>query len=112
MLSSTTLVRSARDRAQTDQAFSAADLTRDVAFEVTAADLMASVVAAGLGVAMLPSAYVPRLTGVTTIEVADGPTRVEHLVWSRLGRTPAVNAFLAVLKIPTGPPPEQQRPVP
>ncbi|MGS2620086.1 LysR substrate-binding domain-containing protein [Micromonospora sp. LZ34] len=99
-------------RAQTDQAFSAADLARDVAFEVTAADLMAELVAAGLGVAMLPSAYVPRLTGVTTIEVAEAPARVEHLVWSRLGRTPAVNAFLAVLKIPIGAAPERQRPGP
>ncbi|MEV1072804.1 LysR family transcriptional regulator [Micromonospora parva] len=97
-------------RAQTDQAFSAAGLARDVAFEVTAADLMADLVAAGLGVAMLPSAYVPRLNGVTTIAVADAPARVEHLVWSRLGRTPAVNAFLAVLKIPGGAHPERQRP--
>ncbi|MEU4475608.1 LysR family transcriptional regulator [Micromonospora sp. NPDC023888] len=97
-------------RAQTDQAFSAAGLTRDVAFEVTAADLMADLVAAGLGVAMLASTYVPRLTGVTAIAVADAPARVEHLVWSRLGRTPAVNAFLAVLKIPAGSSPERQRP--
>ncbi|MGW2625743.1 LysR family transcriptional regulator [Micromonospora taraxaci] len=91
-------------RAQTDQAFSAANLVRDVAFEVTAADLMAELVAAGLGVAMLPSAYVPRLSGVSTVDVADAPARVEYLVWSRLGRTPAVDAFLAVLKIPTGSP--------
>ncbi|MCW3819403.1 LysR family transcriptional regulator [Micromonospora sp. DR5-3] len=99
-------------RAQTDQAFSAADLARDVAFEVTAADLMAELVAAGLGVAMLPSTYVPRLTGVAAIEVADAPARIEHLVWSRLGRTPAINAFLAVLKIPIGAAPERQRPGP
>ncbi|MEU1250784.1 LysR family transcriptional regulator [Micromonospora arida] len=91
-------------RAQTDHAFAAANLVRDVAFEVTAADLMAELVAAGLGVAMLPSAYVPRLSGVSTVEVADAPARVEYLVWSHLGRTPAVEAFLDVLKIPPGSP--------
>lgn len=91
-------------RAQSDQAFSAAGLSRDVAFEVTTADfMMARLVGQGLGIAMLPSAYVSQLTGVTTIEVADAPTRVEYVIWSRDGRTPAATAFLAILDIPAIP---------
>ncbi len=86
-------------RAQSDQAFSAAGLVRDVAFEVTTADYIARLVRPGLAVALLPSAYVPQLAGVVTIDVTDAPGRVEYLVWSRFGRTPAATAFLAVLGI-------------
>ncbi|WAL63597.1 LysR family transcriptional regulator [Amycolatopsis cynarae] len=90
-------------RIQSDLAFSAAGLSRDVAFEVTTADYIARLVAPGLAVAMLPSAYVPQLTGasVTTIEVTDAPARVEHVAWSRVNLTPAGKAFLGILGIPT-----------
>ncbi|MDX3233715.1 LysR family transcriptional regulator [Streptomyces sp. ME19-01-6] len=87
-------------RAQSDQAFSAAGLSRDVAFEVSTADFMARLVGQGLAIAMLPSAYVPQLTGVTTIEVTDAPARVEYVIWSPAGRPPAATAFLAILDIP------------
>jgi DNA-binding transcriptional LysR family regulator len=90
-------------RTQSDLAFAAAGLHRDVAFEVTTAYLVSRLVAEGLAVAMLPSAYAPQLTGVTTVEVVDAPTRVEHVVWSRDGRTPAATAFLDVLGIPAVP---------
>ncbi|MEU1787712.1 LysR family transcriptional regulator [Streptomyces sparsogenes] len=86
-------------RAQSDQAFAAAGLVRDVAFEVTTADLIARLVGQGLGVAMLPSAYAPQLAGVVTLEVADAPARVEYIVWSRFGITPAATAFLDVLDL-------------
>ncbi|MEJ3658366.1 LysR family transcriptional regulator [Actinomycetes bacterium KLBMP 9759] len=84
-------------RIQSDQAFEAAGLTRDVAFEVTTAYLTARLVEEGLGIALLPSAFVPQLTGVTTIEVTDAPARVEYVIWSRAGRTPAASAFLSIL---------------
>jgi DNA-binding transcriptional LysR family regulator len=87
-------------RVQSDLAFSAAGLSRDVALEVTNADFLARLVGQGLGVAMLPSAYVAQLSGVTTIEITDAPTRVEYIIWSRDGRTPAASAFLAILDIP------------
>ncbi|MFD1657956.1 LysR family transcriptional regulator [Streptomyces caeni] len=87
-------------RAQSDLAFSAAGLTRDVAFEVTNADFLARMVGQGLGVAMLPSAYVAQLSGVTTIEVIDAPARVEYVIWSPGSRTPAATAFLRILDIP------------
>ncbi|MFF9016749.1 LysR family transcriptional regulator [Streptomyces sp. NPDC014870] len=85
-------------RVQSDLAFAAAGLTRDVAFEVTTADLfMARLVGQGLAVALLPSRYVHQLTGVATIEVTDAPTRVEYAVWNAAGRTPAATAFLTAL---------------
>ncbi|NUP26621.1 MAG: LysR family transcriptional regulator [Nocardia sp.] len=84
-------------RAQSDLAFTAAGLDRDVAFEVSSADYIARLVEKDLGVAMLPAAYVPQLTGVVTIEVSDAPARVEHLVWSRTTHTPAAAAFLGIL---------------
>lgn len=87
-------------RIQSDLAFTAAGLGRDVAFEVTTADYIARLVAPGLAVAMLPSAYVPRLTGVTTVEVTDAPARVEYVIWSRANLTPAAKAFLGILDIP------------
>ncbi|NEW74884.1 MULTISPECIES: LysR family transcriptional regulator [Streptomyces] len=86
-------------RAQSDLAFEAAGLTRDVAFEVTSADFIARLVGPGLGVAMLPTAYAPQLAGVVTIEVADAPARVEYVIWSRFSRTPAATAFLTALDI-------------
>ncbi|MBG0569045.1 LysR family transcriptional regulator [Actinoplanes aureus] len=85
-------------RTQSDQAFAAAGLTRDVAFEVTTAYLTSRLVEQGLAVAMLPSAYAPQLTGVTTIEVTDAPERVEYVIWNRYDRTPAANAFLTLLE--------------
>ncbi len=90
-------------RAQTDLAFSAAGLVRDVAFEVTDAAYIPRLVGPGLAVAMLPAAYVPQLTGVTAVEVADAPTRVETVVWSRAGHTPATAAFLGLLGVPAEP---------
>ncbi|MFF1264880.1 LysR substrate-binding domain-containing protein, partial [Streptomyces anulatus] len=86
-------------RAQSDLAFAAAGLTREVAFEVTNADYLARLVGAGLGVALLPPTYVAGLAGVTTIEVTDAPARVEYVVWGRESRTPAAAAFLQLLGI-------------
>ncbi|MEV6364433.1 LysR family transcriptional regulator [Nocardia asteroides] len=87
-------------RIQSDLAFTAAGLTREVAFEVTTADYIARLVAQDLCVAMLPAAHAPQLTGVRTVAVLDGPTRVEYVVWNRVGAGPAASAFLATLDIP------------
>jgi DNA-binding transcriptional LysR family regulator len=97
-------------RVQSDQAFAAAGLSRDVAFEVTTADsMMARLVREGLCIAMLPSTYVPQLSGVTTVEVTDAAARVEYIIWSRAERTPAASAFLTLLDI-TPEPTQDQRP--
>ncbi len=87
-------------RVQSDQAFAAAGLTRDVAFEVTTAYLVSRLVEQGLAVAMLPSAYAPQLTGVATIEVVDAAARVEYVIWSSGSRTPAAGAFLDLIDVP------------
>ncbi|MFE4494141.1 LysR family transcriptional regulator [Streptomyces niveus] len=86
-------------RAQSDLAFTAAGLTREVAFEVTNADYLTRLVGAGLGVALLPPTYAEGLTGMTTIEVTDAPARVEYVIWGRESRAPAANAFLELLGI-------------
>ncbi|OEJ57022.1 LysR family transcriptional regulator [Streptomyces agglomeratus] len=86
-------------RAQSDLAFTAAGLTREVAFEVTNADYLARLVGAGLGVALLPPAYVAGMTGMVTIEVTEAPARAEFVVWGRESRTPAAAAFLELLGV-------------
>ncbi len=84
-------------RIQSDQAFAAAGLDREVAFEVTTADYIARLVRPGLAVAMLPAAYAPQLTGVATVDVSDAPARVEYVVWNRTTGTPAAAAFLGII---------------
>lgn len=86
-------------RAQSDEAFAAAGVTREVAFEITNADLMARLVRLGLGIALMPAAFAPELPGVRVVELRDPPTRVEHLIWSRLRPSPAAAAFLDVLDL-------------
>ncbi|MDR8412577.1 LysR family transcriptional regulator [Nonomuraea sp. 3-1Str] len=87
-------------RAQSDEAFEAAGIQREVAFEVTAVDFMARLVREGLGVAMMPAAFVPQLPGLAVLPVRDAPGRVEYLVWSRFRPAPAAAAFLAGLGVP------------
>lgn len=86
-------------RTQSDQAFAAAGVHREVAFEVTTPELMAGLIREGLGIAVLPSRYTPQLSGVVTLPITNGPSRVEHLVWSSAGLTPAAAAFLEVLGV-------------
>ena len=87
-------------RSQTDQAFAAAGLRRDVAFEVTDADLMARLIRRGLGIGMLPATYAPQLPDLAAVDVTRGPTRTEHLVWSRLDPSPAATEFLRQVGVP------------
>jgi DNA-binding transcriptional LysR family regulator len=92
-------------RAQSDEAFAAAGVGRDVAFEVTTPDLLVRLVRLGLGVGMLPADFVTGLADLRVVELRDPPTRVEHLIWSRLGPSPAATAFLAALDVPAVPAP-------
>ncbi|MET9376497.1 LysR family transcriptional regulator [Streptomyces sp. NPDC002992] len=86
-------------RIQSDQAFAAAGVPREVAFEVTDAGFMTRLIHQNLGIALLPSRYTRHLTGVVTVPVRDAPARTEHLIWNRLTRTPAATAFLAELDL-------------
>jgi DNA-binding transcriptional LysR family regulator len=86
-------------RAQSDQAFAAAGLRRDVAFEVSEAHLMARLISEGLGIGMLASTFAPKLPELTAIPVVGAPVRVEYIAWSRFGPSPAAGAFLDQLGI-------------
>jgi DNA-binding transcriptional LysR family regulator len=84
-------------RAQSDVAFSAAGVDRDVAFEVETADVMVSLVAAGLAVTLLTPGAVTTSSGVTTVPLLDGPSRTEFAVWEREMPRRTAEAFLRVL---------------
>ncbi|WP_406675122.1 LysR family transcriptional regulator [Nonomuraea sp. N2-4H] len=83
----------AAGRVQSDEAFAAAGVRREVPFEVSSADFMVDLVRQGLGVGMLPAAYAPRFPDLRVIRLRDDPTRVEHLIWHD-PPSPAAKAFL------------------
>jgi DNA-binding transcriptional LysR family regulator len=87
-------------RAHADAAFAAAGLRREVAFEVTTADLMARLIRQGLGIGMLPVAFVSQLPDLPIVRLRDAPARIEHLIWSRFQPSPAAAAFLSALGVP------------
>src|SRR5690606_29819253 len=86
-------------RIQSDEAFAAAGVRREVAFEVSTPDFMARLVRTGLGVGMLPAAFVPALPDLPIVRLGDAPARAEHIIWSRSGPSPAAAAFLGILGI-------------
>lgn len=81
-------------RRQSDLAFAAAGLTREVAFEVTDLLLMSRILRSGLAVALLPSMVLTQVPDLVGIAVTGAPARTEHVVWSRFGPSPAAAAFL------------------
>ncbi|MFI5894716.1 LysR family transcriptional regulator [Actinoplanes sp. NPDC051513] len=87
-------------RAQSDLAFAAAALTREVAFEAMSTDLMIGLIRRSLAVALLPSRFVADLPDLVTIPVTNGPARVEYLAWSDFNPTPAATAFLEIVGHP------------
>lgn len=84
-------------RAQSDAAFAAADLPRDVAFEMDSAQHLLGLVAAGLAVSLVADAVATKVPGVVTVPVSDGPVRIEYVVWPELAARTVTRAFLAVL---------------
>ncbi|WP_113903661.1 MULTISPECIES: LysR family transcriptional regulator [Brevibacterium] len=84
-------------RAQSDLAFTAAGVTRRVAFETEGIDLMLDLVDEGLGVALLAPAIVPTDRRLVTVALTDGPSRIEYLAWSDFNPSPATLAFLEIL---------------
>ena len=87
-------------RIQSDEAFAAAGVRREVAFAVSTPDFMARLIRQGLGVGMLPAAFAPALPDLAIVRLRDAPARAEHLVWSRFRPSPAAAAFLATLGVP------------
>jgi DNA-binding transcriptional LysR family regulator len=90
-------------RIQSDRAFAAAGLGREVAFEAMSIDLMLDLVRQDMAITLLPSAVVPATDArLRILEVPGGPTRTVHLVWSAFNPGPAATAFIA--SIPQGEP--------
>ncbi|MCS3428502.1 LysR family transcriptional regulator [Leucobacter aridicollis] len=85
-------------RAQSDLAFAAAGVHREVAFEVMDMGIIVELVRHGLVVALLAPALVAGVPGVATVELADGPGRVEYLAWSEFNPSPAALAFLRTVE--------------
>lgn len=84
-------------RAQSDAAFAAAGLTRDVAFEADSATLILGLVEAGLAVTLLAPGTVERSgADVMIADVQDGPGRVEYIAWDVAAPRTAARAFLAI----------------
>lgn len=92
-------------RAQSDRAFTAAGLVRDVAYEAGVVELMTQLIARGLGIALMPSAFIRPMVArdpeLALVPVVDGPRRIECLSWSRFNPTPATRAMLGVLGVRT-----------
>ncbi|MFD4180650.1 LysR substrate-binding domain-containing protein [Rhodococcus sp. NPDC058514] len=86
-------------RAQSDEAFAAVGVRRQVAFEVMAVDFFARLIRQGLCIGLLPASVVSEFPDLRVVELRDPPTRVEHLVWSRLRPAPAAAAYLAGLGV-------------
>lgn len=85
-------------RAQSDAAFAAAGLSRDVAYEADSASLILGLVAAGLAVTLLPPGTVETSNAdVVSEQVLDGPYRVEYVAWGARSPRSVARAFLAAL---------------
>lgn len=86
-------------RAQSDVAFAAAGVRRDVAFESDTADLAVDLVAAGLAVTLLaPGVVSGRHEDVISVPVVDGPERVEYAVWQATAPRNVATAVLGQLR--------------
>lgn len=81
-------------RAQSDLAFHAAGVHRDVTFETVSTDLMLGLVRQNLAVTLLAPAMIAASSALRVIPVTDGPTRIQYLAWSSFNPSPATRAFL------------------
>lgn len=86
-------------RAQSDLAFEASGLHRDVTFESMSTGLMLDLVRQDLAIALFPPAFLPPDASVAVVPVADGPIRIEYLAWSDFNPTPAAAALLNLLRM-------------
>lgn len=84
-------------RAQSDLAFSAGGLERDVAFEAMATEILLDLARANLAVTLLPSRFVRPEPGLVVVPILDGPSRAEFLAWSGFNPSPAARALVEML---------------
>lgn len=91
--------RGTSGRAQSDVAFAAVGVERDVAYEVDSASLMLDLVAEGLASALLaPGVVDPARPGISTVTVVDGPRRIEYVAWEQESPRRVATAFLELLE--------------
>ncbi|MEV4735309.1 MULTISPECIES: LysR family transcriptional regulator [unclassified Microbacterium] len=84
-------------RAQSDSAFQAAGVQRDVAFEADAVEPILSLVASGLAVTLLAPGVVRRTSArVIAIDVRGAPVRSEYLAWDATAPRSTARAFLNI----------------
>lgn len=81
-------------RDQSDPAFVAAGVHREVICESMATDVTLDLVRQNLAVTLLPSRYACRFPDLVSLSISDGPSRVEHLAWNDFNTRPAALAFL------------------
>lgn len=86
-------------RAQSDAAFAAAGITRDVAFQADSSELILGLVAAGLAITLLaPGVVAAASVDVVAVPLADGPVRVEYVAWDDRAPRNVAKAFLGTLE--------------
>ncbi len=89
-------------REQSDVAFTAAGIARDVAFEADSAALILGLVSAGLAITLLAPGVVPTSAeDVVTATVEDGPHRIEYVAWHEHAPRNVARAFLDLLEVGT-----------
>ncbi|WP_291053897.1 LysR family transcriptional regulator [Herbiconiux sp.] len=84
-------------RAESDLAFAAAGIHREVAFESMATGLTIDLIRQNLAIALLPSRYAPHNPALARLTIIDGPSRSEYLAWSTFNPSPAALAFIDIL---------------
>lgn len=81
-------------RAQSDLAFTAAGLEREVMFDAMSTEMTFGLIRQNLAVMLLSPAVVPDDPSLIAIPVSDGPRRIEYLAWSNFNPSPAARAYL------------------
>lgn len=85
-------------RVQSDAAFAAAGIARDVAFQADSAELILGLVSAGLAITLLaPGVVAAAPARASAVELADGPVRVEWVAWDDRAPRSVASAFLRVI---------------
>lgn len=85
-------------RAQSDAAFAASGIPRDVSFEADSAELILGLVSAGLAITLLaPGVVTAASSDAVAVEIVGGPVRVEYVAWDARAPRAVATAFLRVI---------------
>ncbi|MFI5716563.1 LysR family transcriptional regulator [Nocardia sp. NPDC051750] len=86
-------------RAQSDRAFTAAGVRREVAFEVVAVDYFVELIRQNLCIGLLPASIVAAYPDLRIVTLRNPPQRVEYVVWGPRKPGPAAGAYLSALGV-------------